>query len=346
MTTGALMLDLDGLELMPEERQLLAHPEVGGLILFARNYESPDQLKNLMGQIREVRPDLLVAIDQEGGRVQRIRTGATRLPPMAFLGALWRVEPEQAVAESRELGWLMAAELRAFDIDFSFAPVLDLDWSRSGVIGDRAFADTAEAVGILATAFMQGMHEAGMAATGKHFPGHGWVRADSHLEIPVDERTLEQIEADDLRPFARLIDAGLDAIMPAHVIYSSVSPDPAGFSEYWLRDCLRRRLDFDGVIFSDDLNMEGARAAGGFAESAERALLAGCDMVLACNNRAGALDVLEYLKSVGLPSSRQPSIQPSTRLERMRARGGIKFDDARLCDARAIADRLREERGQ
>jgi len=335
MTTGALMLDLEGLDPTAEERLLLAQPEVGGLILFARNYESPDQLHRLMRQIRGLRPDLLVAIDQEGGRVQRIRTGATRLPPMATLGKLWRREPEAAIADARELGWLMATELRAFDIDFSFAPVLDIDWSRSGVIGDRAFADSAEGVAELAAAFMHGMHEAGMAATGKHFPGHGWVQADSHLEIPLDERPLEQLEAEDMQPFARLIEAGLDAIMPAHVIYSRLAAEPAGFSAYWLREQLRGRLGFDGVIFSDDLTMEGASVAGGFPDRAERALEAGCDMILVCNHRAGALEVLDYLKSGAAPVS--------PRLARMQARADVVCDEARLQRARAVAARLRGE---
>ncbi|MBV1789177.1 beta-N-acetylhexosaminidase [Marinobacterium sp. D7] len=329
------MLDLEGLELSAEEERLLAQPEVGGLILFARNYAAPEQLHTLMKQVRTVRPELLVAIDQEGGRVQRIRTGATVLPPMAALGKLWQRDAKQAVEHARELGWLMAAELREFDIDFSFAPVLDIDWSRSGVIGDRAFADSIEGVAELATGFMLGMHDAGMAATGKHFPGHGWVQADSHLEIPVDERPGEQLESCDMQPFARLIEAGLDAIMPAHVIYSQLDADPAGFSSYWLREQLRGRLAFDGVIFSDDLTMEGASVAGGFPARAEKALHAGCDMVLVCNHRAGALEVLDYLQATGIAAS--------PRLERMRAGPKIVHDLARLQRARHIAGRLRGE---
>ncbi|GGC02786.1 beta-hexosaminidase [Marinobacterium zhoushanense] len=333
MTIGALMLDLEGLALTAEEELLLAQPDVGGLILFARNYTSPEQLRALMKQVRSVRPDLLVAIDQEGGRVQRIRTGATVLPPMASLGKLWQLNAQQALDDARELGWLMAAELRQFDIDFSFAPVLDIDWTRSGVIGDRAFADSVDAVAQLAACFMAGMHEAGMAATGKHFPGHGWVQADSHLEIPVDERPLEQLETLDMQPFARLIQEGLDAIMPAHVIYSQLDTDPAGFSTYWLRDQLRGRLDFDGVIFSDDLTMEGASVAGGYPARAEKALQAGCDMVLVCNHRAGAREVLNYLQ--GAKTAASP------RLERMRAKPGIAYDQTRLQRARTIAERLR-----
>jgi beta-N-acetylhexosaminidase len=331
MSTGALMLDLDGLVLDDAERTLLQRPEVGGLILFARNYDTPAQLSALMREIRALRPDLLVAIDQEGGRVQRLRKGVTRLPPMAVLGAHWRDDPAEAREWAQELGWLMATELRQFDIDFSFAPVLDLDWGRSGVIGDRAFADTPEVVATLASAFMAGMHEAGMAATGKHFPGHGWVRADSHLAIPVDERPLTDI-ATDLAPFEQLIAAGLDAIMPAHVIYSQLCDAPAGFSDYWLREQLRGRLGFDGVIFSDDLTMEGASVAGDFPARAQRALAAGCDMVLVCNHRAGALEVLEYLEQAAAPVS--------PRLVRMQARPPVTTAPGRTDRARRIAEAL------
>ncbi|SEG00355.1 beta-N-acetylhexosaminidase [Marinobacterium lutimaris] len=329
---GPLMLDLRGLSLEVDEAELLRQPEVGGLILFARNYESPEQLRALMAQVREARPDILVSIDQEGGRVQRLRKGVTRLPPMAALGKRWELDAQRAVAEAHELGWLMAAELRDFDIDFSFAPVLDRDWSRSGVIGDRAFAATVEGIADLATAFMAGMHEAGMSATGKHFPGHGWVVADSHLEIPVDERTLDDILAEDMRPFAALIDQGLDAIMPAHVIYSAINEEPAGFSTYWLQQQLRQRLGFEGVIFSDDLTMEGASVAGGYPQRAAKALHAGCDMVLVCNRPEGALEVLEYL--------RKNPVVPSARLARMKAKPADIGDSARRDRAKQIAQEL------
>ncbi|TCK08872.1 beta-N-acetylhexosaminidase [Marinobacterium mangrovicola] len=329
---GPLMLDLKGLSLAADEAEILRQPEVGGLILFARNYESPEQLHALMAEVRNARPDILVSVDQEGGRVQRLREGVTRLPPMAALGERWKLDRQQAVEEAHELGWLMAAELRDFDIDFSFAPVLDRDWSRSGVIGDRAFAGTVEGISELAVAFMSGMHEAGMAATGKHFPGHGWVVADSHLEIPVDERSLEEIGGEDMRPFATLIGEGLDAIMPAHVIYSAVNEEPAGFSEFWLQQQLRQRLGFNGVIFSDDLTMEGASVAGGYPQRAEKALRAGCDMVLVCNRPEGALEVLEYLQ--------QHPVAPSPRLGRMKARV-VALDDARRRErARQIAQQL------
>lgn len=337
MSTGALMLDLDGTRLDDVEQALLTRPDVGGLILFSRNYESPEQLAELMRQIRDLRPDLLVAVDQEGGRVQRLRDGFTRLPPMAVLGRCWQKDPDEACARAHELGWLMATELRRFDIDFSFAPVLDLDWSRSGVIGDRAFAAQGGVVARLAGDFMAGMHEAGMKATGKHFPGHGWVTADSHLAIPVDERPLSEIETTDMEPFASLIRDGLDAIMPAHVIYSQVCSSPAGFSSYWLREQLRERLGFDGVIFSDDLTMEGASVAGGFPARAERALAADCDMVLVCNHRAGALETLEYLEQSQRPVS--------PRLSGMRAQPVAAPEPGRLEGARQIARQLCQQEG-
>ncbi len=329
---GPLMLDLKGLSLSDDEAQLLRNPEVGGLILFARNYEAPDQLQALMGQVREVRPDILVSVDQEGGRVQRLREGVTRLPPMAALGKRCASDESQALHEAHELGWLMAAELRDFDIDFSFAPVLDKDWARSGVIGDRAFAESVDAITKLASAFMQGMHEAGMPATGKHFPGHGWVEADSHLAIPIDERPLQSIADCDMRPCAALIDQGLDAIMPAHVIYSQVSEEPAGFCQYWLQQQLRDRLGFNGVIFSDDLTMEGASVAGGFPQRAAKALQAGCDMVLVCNKPEGALQVLDYLK--------QNPVTPSSRLSRMKAQVADVDDAQRRKKAQKIAHDL------
>ncbi|GAA0686565.1 beta-N-acetylhexosaminidase [Marinobacterium maritimum] len=335
MTTGVLMLDLEGLALTPEEAAILQSPEVGGLILFSRNYDTPEQLQSLMQSIRQIRPDLLVAVDQEGGRVQRFRNGFTRLPPMSVLGKRWLDNPHRAIAQAHEIGWLLATELRQYDIDISFAPVLDLDWGNSSVIGDRAFGQTPEAVTELAGGVMAGMHEAGMAATGKHFPGHGWVQADSHLELPVDERSFDEIEQQDLRPFDALIRRGLDGLMPAHVVYRQACSAPAGFSTFWLQQILRQRLHFDGVIFSDDLSMEGASMAGSYADRCDRALAAGCDMVLVCNHPEGAKEVLKHLQ--------HHPVDASHRLARMRARPARVPDEERLQQSRTLAAELIKE---
>ena len=289
-----LMLDLEGLQVSDVEKDLLAHPGTGGLILFSRNYQDRQQLAELVHQIRTVRPEILIAVDQEGGRVQRFRDGFVRLPPMAALGRRYDQSPQAAVEEAVLLGELMASELTELDIDLSFAPVLDLDYGTSTVIGDRSFHGDADAMIALASAFIDGMSAAGMAATGKHFPGHGHVVADSHLELPVDPRPLAEIEAADLRPFVALAQK-LDGIMPAHVIYSAVENQTAGFSRYWLQTRLREQMGFRGVIFSDDLSMAGAHGVGGYPERARAALEAGCDMVLACNNRPGAEQVLDFL---------------------------------------------------
>lgn len=297
MSHGPLMLDLDGLEVTTEERELLAHPATGGVILFSRNFESPAQVAELVRQIHAVRsPPLLVAVDQEGGRVQRFRDGFTRLPPVAKFGQLFDRDHKRAQTITQEIGWLMAAELRAVGIDFSFAPVLDLDIGISEVIGDRAFHARPEVISQLGHAWIKGMHEAGMPAVGKHFPGHGCVEADSHLALPVDNRSYGEIEHNDLVPFRNLVSYGLDAIMPAHVVYPAVTPELAGFSSFWLDEVLRKRLGFQGVIFSDDLTMAAAGEAGGYPERAQAALDAGCDMVLVCNCREGVVEVLDALK--------------------------------------------------
>jgi beta-N-acetylhexosaminidase len=290
---GSLMLDIAGTWLTAEDRQILRQPQVAGLILFARNIEDPRQVRELSAAIRAVRPDLLLAVDQEGGRVQRLRQGFVRLPAMRALA-------DNANAEqlAEDCGWVMASEVLAAGLDLSFAPVLDLDHQRSAVVGSRSFEGNAELATRLAGAFIRGMNAAGMAATGKHFPGHGWAEADSHVAIPVDERSLEQIRAVDLQPFARL-SRQLAAVMPAHVIYPQVDSQPAGFSRRWLQDILRGELGFTGVIFSDDLSMAGAHVVGDAACRIEAALVAGCDMGLVCNDRAAAelaLSALQRLK--------------------------------------------------
>ena len=302
MSHGPLMLDLEGLEVTSEEREILQHPATGGVILFSRNFESPEQVKQLVAQIHSARsPELLVAVDQEGGRVQRFKKGFTLLPPAASFGQAYDHDHKRALTISQEIGWLMAAELRSVGIDFSFAPVLDLNIGISSVIGDRGFHKKPEVISQLAHAWMKGTHEAGMAAVGKHFPGHGCVEADSHRALPVDSRSYADIEKQDLIPFRNMIHYGLDAIMPAHVVYDQVDPGLAGFSSFWLKDVLRGRLSFQGVIFSDDLTMTAAEEAGCYADRARLALDAGCDMVLVCNNKAGASEVLDSLVDYSNP---------------------------------------------
>jgi len=296
MSLGPLMLDLKATLLQDEERELLKHPKVGGVILFARNYQNPEQLSELCSQIHGLRnPSLLIAVDHEGGRVQRFHEKFSRLPPCRCYGQQYDLDKQKGIQLSEQGGWLMATELLAVGVDFSFAPVLDLDKGVSQVIGDRAFHRNIDATAVLAKAFMRGMKQVGMAAVGKHFPGHGAVREDSHHEIPEDKRRYEDIEMSDLLPFERLINAGLPAIMPAHVIYSIIDDRPAGYSSKWLQQILRNHLGFQGVIFSDDINMKGAEFADDFPARASSALTAGCDMVLICNNRDAAIQVLNEL---------------------------------------------------
>lgn len=315
MKLGPVMFDLEGLTLTAEEAELLKHPAVGGVILFARNFRTPLQLRKLIQDIREQRPNILIAVDQEGGRVQRFRQHFTALPPVRKFGEVYDQNPQLAKIYAETAGWLMAAELRQYDIDFSFAPVLDIDYVHNDVIGDRSFHRDPHIVAELAGSFIRGMNRAGMQAVGKHFPGHGYVGGDSHFELPCDERTWKQLTEKDLVPFARLIQAGLlTGVMPAHIIYQAIDQQPAGFSSYWLKDVLRHQLKFDGVIFSDSLTMVGAEFAGGFDERAHRSLEAGCDMVLVCNNRLATYTMLESLKSFSRPGL-------SELLLKMRGRG-------------------------
>jgi len=293
---GPVMLDVEGTHLTEVDHKRLGHPHAGGVILFSRNFASLGQLAELTQEIHALRnPPLVIAVDHEGGRVQRFRDGFTTLPAMRELGWLWDHGQQHARQLAQELGYVLAAELLAHGVDLTMAPVLDIDWRASSVIGDRAFHSDPRAVGELARALLHGFRQAGMNGVGKHFPGHGHATADSHHEVPFDERSFEEIEATDLTPFRRLIEAGLGGIMPAHVIYPRVDDRPAGFSPVWLKQVLRGRLGFDGVIFSDDLNMEGASVAGDVVERARAALGAGCDMVLLCNNPQGVELLLERL---------------------------------------------------
>ena len=315
MKLGPVMVDVAGLELTPDDVERLQHPQVGGVILFARNFAAPLQLIQLTHSIRELRtPQLPIAVDHEGGRVQRFKHGFTPIPPMRSLGKLWDRDPAQALAAARGCGFVIASELQAHGVDFSFTPVLDVDYGESGVIGDRAFHSDAHTIAVLAEALQAGLNAAGMTSVGKHFPGHGFVRADSHLEVPVDDRTLAAINAADLLPFQRLARSSMGGIMPAHVIYPKVDAKPAGFSSIWLQKILREKLGFQGLIFSDDLSMEGASTAGGMVARANAALNAGCDMVLLCNDPRGQDTLLEGLE-------RRPiAATLAKRLEKMRGR--------------------------
>ncbi|MEK7435838.1 MAG: beta-N-acetylhexosaminidase [Pseudomonadota bacterium] len=293
---GPVMLDLAGVALSAAEMEMLRHPLVGGVILFSRNYRSPQQLCALTAAIRALRqPELLIAVDHEGGRVQRFLEGFSRIPPMRRLGDAWDRDRIAACKAAADIAYVLASELLACGVDFSFTPVLDVDFGESGVIGDRAFHANPAAIAQLSAALIAGLNEAGMASVGKHFPGHGHVRADSHLAVPVDERRYAEIEAVDLVPYKALINHGLSAVMPAHVIYPDVDVHPAGFSSKWLKQILRRQLGFDGMLFSDDLSMEGASVAGGVVERAQAALAAGCDMALLCNAPGAAAELLAGL---------------------------------------------------
>lgn len=298
MTLGPVMLGLEGLVLSAEEKEILCHPLVSGVILFSRNYQSPEQVTKLIHAVHGLRqPSLLVAVDQEGGRVQRFCTGFTRLPPLRCFGDSYEHNPIHAVKSAYLTGWLMATELRAVGVDFSFAPVLDLDRGLSQIIGNRAFHRDPQTVTQLASAYVEGMQKAGMAAVGKHFPGHGGVVADSHVELPVDNRSLTDLMAEDLEVFQNMVDHGIAAIMPAHVVFPQIDAVPASFSFCWLTEILRQRLGFQGAIISDDLDMQGSWVMGSPPERAQAALAAGCDMVLACNDRQAAIAILDHLKS-------------------------------------------------
>ena len=308
---GPVMLDVAAYEVTAEEREILQHPLVGGVILFARNYAEPAQLRALTAAIRAARPEVLISVDHEGGRVQRFRNGFTRLPAMRRFGAAWEADADAAKAGARHAGFVLAAELRAHGVDLSYAPVLDLDYGVSSVIGDRAFHRDPQVATELARAVVAGLGDAGMRAVGKHFPGHGAVEADSHVAIPVDGRVFDAVWAEDIQPFRRL--AGeLGGVMPAHVIFENIDPRPAGFSPFWLQQVLRGKLGFQGVVFSDDLTMEGASVAGDIVARAEAAHGAGCDMVLVCNRPDFAVQLLDRWRPAvsGDSSARIATLRP------------------------------------
>ena len=301
---GPLMIDIQGTELTSEDKELLAHPFVGGLILFTRNYENKAQLTALTNQMRlAANKELLIAVDHEGGRVQRFREGFTRIPAMGELLTVNNHSFEQAKISAKYSGQLMALEVQAVGIDISFAPVLDVN-GISDVIGDRAFDSSPNNVAIIAQAFIEGMASVGMKATGKHFPGHGSVKEDSHIALPVDTRSFEQISEYDLLPFQQLMPY-LSAMMPAHIIFPNIDKEAVGFSPYWLQMILREKLGFKGVIFSDDLSMQGASVVGGYVERTEAAQAAGCDMLLMCNHRSGAIEVIDNANLVIKSESQQ-----------------------------------------
>lgn len=315
---GPVVLDPSGPALTDDDRRRLRHPAAGGAILFAHNYESPEQLLALTDEIASLRePELPVCVDHEGGRVQRFAQGFTAIPGMRRLGVLWDRDREAAKRAARAVGSVISAELGAHGVDFSFTPVLDLDYGTSAVIGQRAFHYDPNAVGALAAQLIEGLAGGGMAAVGKHFPGHGFAAADSHVAVPTDDRPAKDIFRKDLVPYEAAIKSGLAAIMPAHVIYAKADPEPAGYSRYWLRDVLRGKLGFEGLIFSDDLSMEGAGTAGGIVERAHAALGAGCDQVLLCQKPEDQEVLLESLAATALAVPE--------RVERMRRRGGRDF---------------------
>ena len=309
MSLGPLMVGIQGTSLLAEEREMLSHPLIGGVILFSRNYESLPQLRDLTQQLHKLRhPHLIVAVDHEGGVVQRFREGFTPIPPMEVLGEMYVENSHQAVELSEKAGWLLATELLSAGLDISFAPVLDIA-GNCAVIGNRAFSPAPETIATLGQALMRGMNRAGMTAIGKHFPGHGGVKEDSHITLPVDSRSLEDLLFKDILPFERLVHLGLAGIMASHIIYEQVDDKPAGFSKRWLQDILRLQIGFQGAIFSDDMGMKGAEWAGSYPERTQLSLDAGCDMVLLCNDPLAVVEVLDNLDEYKSPAGQMRLIR-------------------------------------
>ena len=296
---GRLMVDIEGISLSDDDIALIKNPHVGGLILFERNFQSRQQLNSLCAAIKNIKDEILIAVDHEGGRVQRFKDDFTHIPSMQSLGDFVKKHPIDGIDLAKDIGWLLASELISSGIDISFTPVLDIDRDRSTIIGNRSFGDDPQLVIDVAEALIEGMKDAGMAATGKHFPGHGGIAEDSHIEAPIDNRTLEELFEHDLKPYIVLQDL-LGGIMSAHLTFPNIDSDSVGFSFFWLTTILRQQLGFNGVIFSDDLSMKGADIAGNYSDKARMALEAGCDMILVCNNRLGSKEVIEYLAENGI----------------------------------------------
>ncbi|WFE68329.1 beta-N-acetylhexosaminidase [Thiomicrospira sp. R3] len=320
LSLGSVLIGLAGESLLAHERDYLVHPRVAGVVLFSRNYSSPQQLQSLCEKIHNLRhPKLLIAVDHEGGRVQRFREGFSRLPAMRQLGQLYQDDNAKGLKLAKEMGWLMATELLACGVDFSFAPVVDLDYGESHVIGDRAFSADPIVTGKLALALTQGMREAGMASVAKHFPGHGFVQADTHHAVAIDARTWPEIEQRDLQPFLSLMAHGLEAVMPAHVRYPAVDDLPVGFSKIWLQKILRQTCHFEGAIISDDLGMQAAAVYGDTVERVRMAIEAGCDLVLVCNELAEIPQVL----NAGV---HRPCVVSHARLIRLHGHPKVRYD--------------------
>ena len=312
------MLDLDGTSLTQQENKLLLNQNVGGVILFARNISSRNQVQELCKEIRQINPGLLIAVDQEGGRVQRLKEGYTNLPSMQKLASFLNSDIDKNIPFATDLGWLMASEVIASGLDISFAPVLDLDDSRSSVIGDRSIGDNPERVIVIARAFIEGMNQAGMQATGKHFPGHGGIFADSHIAFSQDTRSLSDIESHDLLPFSAL-KTQLGAIMTAHISFSNIDKEIATFSTFWLQEILRKKIGFTGIILSDDLSMKGSDHVGGIEAKVSKALDSGCNMVLICNDRPAAIEAINFLE--------KEKISQSHTITRLKASKSISWAD-------------------
>ena len=312
------MLDLDGTSLTQQEKKLLLNQNVGGVILFARNISSRNQVQELCKEIRQINPGLLIAVDQEGGRVQRLKEGYTNLPSMQKLASFLNSDIDKNIPFATDLGWLMASEVIASGLDISFAPVLDLDDSRSSVIGDRSIGDNPERVIVIASAFIEGMNQAGMQATGKHFPGHGGIFADSHIAFSQDTRSLSDIESHDLLPFSAL-KTQLGAIMTAHISFTNIDKEIATFSTFWLQEILRKKIGFTGIILSDDLSMKGSDHVGGIEAKVSKALDSGCNMVLICNDRPAAIEAINFLE--------KEKISQSHKITRLKASQSISWTD-------------------